>query len=465
MNARATLMIAGTGAGRAMLLVVYAGFAVLAAILATAPMPKGATMVLYMLALPTVFLWAGWFARLLLLQREAMMARLPGVGRSVLGALALAAAASILVPAALVAWLGMAPAIAVGGMACAAACGVLFMLLPRALASFVGLLPMVARASGLGHLVATIDPGVLVPGLAVAGGLLSALLWARLARAETVSAGAWTQPFLFLAGERGSFWNTRMFDDTAAGAARPRWLQPRVREGSGPSQPVAAMRTLLGAPFAPAGPRQLATNVLLSILGAVLVWRWLQSYGYRNPGEVLSQAQALVLAGGGAGIVASYAMRLQQLRARASGTLAELALLPGWGDGAGARRTLFAAIGRPLGVTSGALLAIVLALAVAAHDGPALTAMLLLAVAGITLSGGALCLRALRGRELEAASKWALILAGILLYALTSAALDRGGTWLAVAGGAWLAVCAGAMAAALPAWRELRGWPHPFLLE
>jgi hypothetical protein len=158
-------------------------------------------------------------------------------------------------------------------------------------------------------------------------------------------------------------------------------------------------------------------------------------------------------------------MRLQQLRARASGTMAELALLPGWGGGAGARRTLLAAIGRPLGVASAALLAIVLALALAAHDGPALTATLLLGVAGITLSGAALCLRTLRGRELEAGSKWALILAGVLLYALTSAALDRGGAWLAVAGGAWLALCAGAMAAALPAWRELHGWPHPFLLE
>ncbi|HEU4991250.1 MAG TPA: hypothetical protein VFT52_02000 [Luteimonas sp.] len=463
MNARATLMIAGTGAGRAMLLVAYAGFAVLAAILATAPMPQGATMVLYMLALPTVFLWAGWFARLLLLQREAMMARLPGVGRSVLGALALAAAASILLPAALVAWLGTAPAIAVGGLACAAASGLLFMMLPRALAPLIGFLPMFMRASGLGHLFATIDPAMLVPGLAAASGLLSALLWTRLARIETVSSGAWTQPFLFLAGERGSFWNTRMPDDTAG--ARPRWLQPRVRDGSGPSRPVAAMRTLLGAPFAPVGPKQLAMNILLSIVGAALVWRWLQSYGYRNPGEALSQAQALVLAGGGAGIVASYAMRLQQLRARASGTMAELALLPGWGGGAGARRTLLAAIGRPLGVASAALLAIVLALALAAHDGPALTATLLLGVAGITLSGAALCLRTLRGRELEAGSKWALILAGVLLYALTSAALDRGGAWLAVAGGAWLALCAGAMAAALPAWRELHGWPHPFLLE
>jgi hypothetical protein len=463
-NARATLMIAGTGAGRAMLLVAYAGFAVLAAILATAPMPQGATMVLYMLALPTVLLWAGWFARLLLLQREATTARLPGVGRSVLGALALAAAASILVPAALVAWLGMAPAIAVGGLACAAASGLLFMMLPRALAPLIGFLPMFLRASGLGHLFATIDPAVLVPGLAAASGLLSALLWTRLARIETVSSGAWTQPFLFLAGERGSFWNTRMVDDTAT-AARPRWLQPRVRDGSGPSRPVAAMRTLLGAPFAPLGPKQLAMNILLSIVGAVLVWRWLQSYGYRNPGEALSQAQALVLAGGGAGIVASYAMRLQQLRGRASGTMAELALLPGWGDGAGARRTLLAAIGRPLGIASAALLAIMLALALAAHDGPALTAILLLGVAGITLSGAALCLRALRGRELEAGSKWALILAGVLLYALTSAALDRGGAWLAVAGGAWLALCAGAMAAALPAWRELHGWPHPFLLE
>src|SRR3546814_13141712 len=80
-----------------------------------------------------------------------------------------------------------------------------------------------------------------------------------------------------------------------------------------------------------------------------------------------------------------YGWRLEQLRRRPAGEMAEFALLPGWGDAAQARRTLLLAIARPMALAAIWATAILAALCVAIGVGIAGMAWLLVAVVGLCL--------------------------------------------------------------------------------
>src|SRR3546814_13040359 len=66
--------------------------------------------------------------------------------------------------------------------------------------------------------------------------------------------------------------------------------------------------------------------------------------------SVINGGLAGGLGGGGLVLVGMYGWRLEQLRRRPAGEMAEFALLHGWGDAAQARRTLLLAIARPMEV-------------------------------------------------------------------------------------------------------------------
>src|SRR3546814_16774359 len=100
------------------------------------------------------------------------------------------------------------------------------------------------------------------------------------------------------------------------------------------------------------------------------------------------------------GLVGMYGLRLEQLRRRPAGEMAEFALLPGWGDAAQARRTLLLAIARPMALAAIWATAILAALCVAIGVGIAGMAWLLVAVVGLCLLAMLACLRPLSGQAM-----------------------------------------------------------------
>lgn len=176
-------------------------------------------------------------------------------------------------------------------------------------------------------------------------------------------------------------------------------------------------------------------------------------------------AQLFGLFVGGSVLAATYAMRLQALRRQASGELAELALLPGWGGPAQARRTLLRAIAQPMGRMLAAGLLLVVVLGVLAGDDAWRMALLLAGMLGLATLGAFLCLRALDGPELQSYWLWLLLLAGAPLTGFTAVALQLDSSqalpqWMSAI---WLALALSAFVLLWRAWRRFRLRPHPFL--
>ena len=164
-------------------------------------------------------------------------------------------------------------------------------------------------------------------------------------------------------------------------------------------------------------------------------------------------------------LLATYAMRLQALRRQASGELTELALLPGWGGPAQARRTLLWAIAQPMGRMLALGLLLVAVLGVLAGDDVLRMALQLAMALSLAALGGLLCLRALGAREMRPYWTWIMLLAGAPLFGFTAVALQTDSSqvlpeWMTVI---WSMLGLLALALLWHAWRRFRVRPHPFL--
>jgi hypothetical protein len=464
-TAWAVLRAACSARERTVLAWLYAVFALLACIVAVSLPRRDSFLPLTFMILPTFFAWAGWFGRLVLLQRSWRATLMPGGAAGIASALGLASSATILLPALASAAWGAPFLLVLSGFVAMAAAGVLFVLLPRGLLPIAGLLPMALNAAGVPRLIVHGGATVLVPAITALLLLACAWRWRAVLLGGSGRAGDWSQPFMLAIGERGSFWRASGWRDPQAQlAARPRWMQPgRDLGDAGPARPVRAMRTWLGSPFAPLSARQWCLQAIGWVLVAAVAWGWIANA--RHPGDARALILVMMVFVGAGMVIAAPALRLQAFKRAAGAELAELALLPGWHGAAATRRVLLAAIAGPTGLSLAGTLVVVIGVATWLHEDAQRFAIVLVALAAIAVGGAAACLRALAGLSFGAPGRWLAILGACLLFVLTTSAFEHQvpRRWLLATGALWCALAVGSALALRSAWVRWQAQPHPFL--
>jgi hypothetical protein len=453
-----------------------------AILLATlAPRPeRGVIAAVVSTALAVAVPWGFWFPRLLLMQVEARASCLPGVAATIPTALALLLFATVAVPAALLVLLaGAGPSLALSALMLAAMAGLLLAMLPSWCYLALCFTPLVCAALLLiGQrllgpdalqldLAAAFDPRQL-PWLAVLLALLAAWRWRAIARTAGTSPGSsWRQPIVLRTHGAQLWGGMGLMDANQWQAAMPDWLWPAGQTGrAGRARPVEAMRVVLGTPFAP-----LSRNQILLQLGfaAIAVLMFVAAFtgdpGSKQMRSLVNGGMSGGLAGGGMVLVGMYGWRLDVLRRRVAGEMVELALLPGWGDAAQARRSLLMAVARPLLQAGGSATVVLMALASVAGVAAAGMAWLLVAIIGLGLLAAFTSLRPLAGQAMLPLWMFGLILATLVMLMSTTAVATRPdwsgtGVWL-VSG--WSLVYAACGIGLALSWRRFRARPHPFL--
>jgi hypothetical protein len=304
-------------------------------------------------AIMDALLWAGVISQSLLLAREAWRLRLPTLGREVNASLALYALLSIGLPSVLLTWLGgngaaIVTEIALGaglGMAYATLpppIGVLTILVPTMQDHLARWLPMpVASPAGF---VAWAAPAV------IALWLLIGWRWHRGVRHGYAMQGS-QRPLLLILRSRA--WYGRCGDgaETRLIGRRARWLQPTVDlHGCGPGHPLRSLRVALGGWGMPQTPvsrmRQLGTLLVSLLLASLLIGLTLSdSDRHGNALSAIGGADMLMLYIGMVGplLAIVHTQLLQRRWNRSNAELPLMALLPGLGNAAQARRALLRA--------------------------------------------------------------------------------------------------------------------------
>lgn len=426
-----------------------------------------------------IYLWAFFFSLSLLPAIDARQLRLPGISRQIHASLVLYGLLGIAVPL-------VVPGVGGGTMAVLAlfsAVGLIFALVPRYLAVLVGMTPMLVNALWYRLDLPGIDDPRFVPWAAMAALVLllvCAWRWRQLLRAGGTQASGWSSPLVlqFRSGSWG-YWND--IGDNRQLSRRPDWLRPAIDlAGVGPAKPRKSLRVALGGWYLPQTAasygKQLALmfGVLALPMACVTLVSRIKS----------TDDDAATLAGGIVGALCSFLvvaapmicifslLWLSKRWKRTNAELPLLALLPGLGDPAGAKRLLLRTVlGLPLALHG--LLVLLLGMVMLFWHGHAyMLSFMLLAQVGGAVVTAAVLLNLFGGRAL---SPWSIGLILVVANVLTMAslllpALALGREPMAQAMPllpllplGWL-LLAGAMA-----WLGRRGWhrlmqqPHPFL--
>ncbi|WP_114240968.1 hypothetical protein [Dyella sp. C9] len=431
------------------------------------------------------YVWAFYLSSLVLLAIDARRLCLPGVQRTVEAAVLFYAALSVLPAAALCGLFGgdmlatalLLSLILLGGLS--------FALLPRYFAMVIGLLP--ALHSSFAETLpipGPTDPRFLAwaPYAVAALALLSVLRWRRLLHSESTSTTGLSDAMVlqYRRSGWGNGWGSAGIDSTQQVRQRPDWMQPQVDlRHAGPERPATALRIALGNSYLPktlmGHVRTLAPTLLMLLVPAAVIALVFNRSHLTSSGMLWSLAAVSLGWGclyGSMGVAIGIVMPLTQRWRKANTELPLLALLPGLGNQAQAKRQLLrTSLLRPL-LLQAVLCTLLLAAAIYMHVGA--SALLLIVMSGL---GSALCLVAcllcvIGGRPL---SGWAL--AGVMtaLGVLIGGASYIPGSMIsrqpwtppalytAVLLGLWVAL------AALLAWLLRRGWqgwrrrPHAFI--
>lgn len=465
----AAILAAGCQRGERWLqLGVYGLFAAGAVLLAGSMAGKSreavGALLLVMLALPTFFLWLGWFSRLLLLRAEAQAMLTPAMPGMIDRTLLALAVLTIFAPAFLISrGTGVEFAWAAGCLGCIAASGLLLALLQRGLAGLLGLLPMLVAGID-GNMVATlIDWKDATPALAALLLLLAAWRWLRVsADIQRWQQPDWRQPLVFAMGRRGSvFAGSDLLDPHVQEGMLPRWFRHGADLRNYRPGEVRTMRALLGGVFAPRGWKQ----ALASIVAWLLVLALMLHYFTRDGDSPAQMVLFVALVAGGILLALPFALRLQALYQGHGGEMAELALLPGWGDAPRARHTLLRAVVGVYGRMALLLLAVMLGAAVLTGQ---VGVVVLACVSALAVIAVGVCgwLRPLAGRpwRLHAGYALLLVLLGVPALGCTIAAFG-GGALLVPMTVAWSLVLLGACWVARSLWVAFEARPQPFLMR
>lgn len=442
----------------------------------------------HVLAIIDCLFWAFVLPRALLLANEAHRLRLPTLAREAIASLLLYAVLTIALPATLLAaWDGNGM-VALTELALGAGIGMGYASLPLWLAFWAFLTPALSDYAYLWlPTPATDSSGFLhwASPLAMALWALIALNWRRAARCDDGTT-RWFTPQVLRWRRLSTFGrNGAKLEAEMLRRRSPHW-QPSIElRGVGPAKPALSLRVALGGWSAPqtmasrlhqCGQALLGTGFVVAVLAAM------QYLAHDRTGLAIYSAMLAMLPSPTAiafflSLFAAMAcfVRADALRMRWSRNNAELpllALLPGLGDAAQARRHLLRASLGPTLLMQAVFLAVVLGLArwerLAAGD----LALLLLALGSAMFATAALGVAALGGTALRSHWQSALTIAASILIITTScAAIFRfGGKVLAeyaFAAPAFFALWAALIACLLILGRRgrhaYRKRPHPFL--
>lgn len=465
MNGATMLAAAAARRERRVMLAACLLFAGLAAGLwlggASARIPDLGLIQLAILALPTFWLWLGWFPRLLVLHAHAQALRVPRMAAYAGATLLAAAGVTIMLPAIVLSFGGTPMWVSAGVLACIAGAALLMAVLPRGMSGLVGFVPLAFAAIG-DHLDGMLDWPRALPLLACLLALLVAWRWLRIQRRPgDWSEPGWQQPLVFaMARSGGLFGRGDLLDTRAQTASLPRWL--RLVDDLGSLRPGQSrtLRVLLGGIFAPIGWRQRLVLGALYLGVLALVWRQSVSDG-DSPWQMLMFAG---LVSGGILLLGPFALRVQALQQEHGGEMAELALLPGWGDARQARARLLRTIARVYANWCLAM-AVVMAWGAAMTGQPAVVALALLSTAALAVLGAAMWLRPLAGQpwNLDAWTAAPVLLLGPPLLGATVVAFD-GALLVEPMLAAWAVLLACGALLAVRAWRRFESRAQPFLM-
>ncbi|MGS0999516.1 hypothetical protein [Rhodanobacter sp. UC4436_H3] len=440
------------------------------------------------LAVIDCLFWAAVVPRALVLANEARRLRLPALERAAAISTVLYAALTIALPAAVVAMLGGSGVVALAELALGASVGMGYATLPPWLGVWACLAPLLDDHLGAWLPMPVSDPVGFLHWVAPVAAVLwttIALCWRRAARCDD-EASRWLKPLalrwraLSAQGRNGAKLETELL------RRRSSRMQPGVDlRRVGPDYLVRGLRVALGGwgvPQTVASRLRQAGLVLLNVLFAFALLATLRHVSNDQPHAiaytvVLSMfastpviAFALSLFGAVLGPVSADALRARWSRDNAE--LAVLALLPGLGDAAHAKRALLKASVVPTLLAQAALLAGMLGVALWAHLPGGNAALLLLAQGGGMLATFALSVAALGGTAWHRGWQSLLIIAAIvLMLTTTGAALFRFGDNLLAQRLAlspiflalWIALLAILLAIGRRGWRAFWCQPHPFL--
>lgn len=321
------------------------------------------------------YVWAFWLPTLLLLAVDARRLRLAGVQHTAAVSIFTYAGLSLLPPCALLVLFGIDPRAGILVVGLTICGGLLFALLPRYISMWLGLMP--AAVLAIKHHLAVAFPALNDPRWEIAGScLLAALLvlcilrWRQLLSVEHLPSGL-SGPMV--TQFRSNAWGFgRRQSSSQLIRQIPDWLQPLpdLRK-TGPHWPIASLQMLLGRSYMPqtwlSRLRQFAwatlilacVAIIMSIAGSMDDLHRILSNSFNFATLLLPW----ILLSAAIGFVMAPTQNLYQ-RWYGSGTeLPLLALLPGLGEAACARRQLLrATLTRPL---AGQLLLLLLTLLIA----------------------------------------------------------------------------------------------------
>lgn len=431
------------------------------------------------------FLWGFVLSCLALLAVDARQLRLPGVQRSVTGALLLYGLSSVGLPSGLLGlYAGHTPTIALALTLCGL-CGMLFVLLPRYLGSMIGFVPMLLQIlSADFHLPGPAQAGFVhwaLPTMLLAA-LIVAFCWWRLLRAERPYETGLSRPMLvqFRNSCGGNGWTGfagNGMDSTAQIRSRPDWMQPRTDlRHCGPGHAVRSLRVALGGLFLPLTPmgrlRQLAFLLVPSLLFIALI----SAQGMRRHGEAFWHSGGLFMliwfgAFGSSMLALFFLMPLQQRWQKANAELPLLALMPGLTADRQTKRDLLRAVFALPMAAQAALLLVLLGLgAVLGLGMPSLLLLTLAQLGGIGFML-AFALATVGGRPLRHGATAALSVYGYVLICVSVflPALAENGrfhldtSWSALFAAGWATLIVLLLWLGRRGWRGLQLRPHPFL--
>ncbi len=436
------------------------------------------TLVSFAVAAP----WAVWCSRLLLLRMEAQAWRMPVLPAAIPVALLHMLLATVAVPAALLVLLaGAEPVLATSCLMLAAMAALFAAMLPRwfylamcfAPLAWLILSSFAIRIWGLDAL--KVDFSMLfaswqLPWLAVLAALAAAWRWRAIVRDAGAPLSPWRQPTVLASQAGASSGDTGVMDPNQWQTWMLDWLWPAGQAShAGPERPLRAMRTILGTPFAPLAPSQVVTQVGIGALAMVaLALMATTDLDHEKLRSVMNGGLAGGLGGGGMVLVGMYGWRLEQLRRRTAGEMAELALLPGWGTAAQARHILLLAAARPMAHAALWATVVLAALCVVLGVGIPGMAWLLVAVIGMCLLAMLACLRPLSGQAMLPPWMFVLVAAAMAMLVATTLVATRPDWSAAIAewlAGGWLAFYLACGIGLAKAWRRYRARPHPFVQE
>ena len=437
----------------------FAGLALVMMLIFAPDRPAGALAASMFFGIGTGIAWVHFAHNGITLMRNARALRMPSTGRAVFSALLLLFAATVVTPAAFLSWYGGGNFLAfVGALACTALVGLLATMLNRAMV--VGFILLLSGGTlllnhlhleypiSLPHFGEPAFVGMVVMA-ALFLGALCAVRWVQLQRQERT-------PFAWIHQSA----DASKLDGSSHGSAQHAYRRMRVNlKGLGPHCPVSAMGVWLGSPFAPLSWRQRFVSTSIGF-GWILVSALF--FAFTISKEILLPWLGFMAS---ISFLAPFGPRLRHLFRRRSGEMAELALIPGWGNARQARRILLQAVFQTLGkqffglCAAMVLTALVLGTPSAAY----------LIIAGVAIGVGsisiAFSMRALA--DMESTSEVVLFLV-VMLIAGAMILRSRLGGHLDIDTMLhmdifWLALSVLMCLLTLHAYRRFVARPHPFL--